>query len=153
MTRLEARPAIRRERLHESITEQQISDLVDRFYAAIRSNQRLGPVFRHHVDGWDVHLDKMKAFWRSVLLKSGEYKGRPVPVHQRIDGIGTEDFEEWLRLFSTVAFEVFQADAAVVANDAARRIATSLWLSRSTDPFASTPSWSRPQPLPRAGTA
>ncbi len=150
MTRLEARPAIDRQRVHATITEQQISELVDRFYAAVRTNERLGPIFQHHIAGWDAHFDRMKAFWRSVLLKTGEYKGKPVPVHLRIDGIGTEDFEEWLRLFSIIATDVFQRDAAVLVNDAARRIATSLWLSRTNDPFASPPSWSHAESTPAA---
>ena len=148
MTSLEARPAIMRERVNALITERQISDLVDRFCAAVRANERLGPIFQRHIDGWDVHFDRMKAFWRSVLLNTGEYKGKPVPVHLRIDGIGTEEFEEWLRLFSVIASEVFQPDAAVLVNDAARRIATSLWLSRTDDPFASPPSWPQAESAP-----
>ncbi|MGI9402824.1 MAG: group III truncated hemoglobin [Rhizobiaceae bacterium] len=125
------------------ISEKQISDLVDRFYELVRGNELLGPIFQRHIDeNWERHLDKMKTFWRSVLLKTGEYKGKPVPVHLKIDGIGTREFEEWLSLFAATASKIFEPDAAELVIQAGNRIATSLWLSRSSDPFASPPDWS-----------
>ncbi|MEP1209297.1 MAG: group III truncated hemoglobin [Rhizobiaceae bacterium] len=148
MTDLHARPFLKRESVHPSITVEQISDLVDRFYEQVQLNPKLAPLFAENISGnWQDHLDKMKGFWRSVLLKTGEYKGRPVPVHLKIENIDSADFEEWLQLFSSVSAQVFSDEAAAIINQAARRIATSLWLSRSSDPFASPPHWSRnPQP-------
>lgn len=144
MPDIEARPAVNRESVHPSITAEQISTLVDLFYGEVRSNQSLAPLFADNMSSdWDVHLNKMKSFWRSVLLKTGEYKGRPVPVHLQINPIVSQDFEEWLRLFSGVCSKVFSEEAAPVVNEAARRIATSLWLSRSNDPFASPPNWAQ----------
>ncbi len=145
MSSFEARPAVKRESMHPSITAEQISQLVDQFYALVQSNPRLAPLFARNLSGdWDPHLEKMKGFWRSVLLKSGEYKGRPVPVHLQITDIQSEDFEEWLRLFSSICENVFTSEAADVVTQAAQRIATSLWLSRTSDPFASPPAWSQP---------
>lgn len=144
MTQFENRPHVERQSVHPSITEDQISDLVDGFYEKVALNERLGPIFQRHVHGdWDEHLVKMKSFWRSVLLRTGEYKGKPVPVHQRIDGVQTQDFEEWLSLFYTTTQHIFSEEAAPLVNEAARRIATSLWLARSNDPFASPPVWPR----------
>ena len=149
MTKFEARPIVKRESLHPSITADQISTLVDQFYDEVRSNSRLAPLFAENLTShWDFHLEKMKGFWRSVLLKTGEYKGRPVPVHLQISKIESDDFEEWLRLFSRVSSQVFTAEASVAVNEAARRIATSLWLSRTSDPFASPPVWSQHLPSP-----
>ena len=146
MTRLEARPRVNRQALHPSITAEQIDRLVDEFYTEVRRNTRLSPIFDANMSGdWDSHLEKMKAFWRSVLLKSGEYKGQPVPVHLKIKEVTSQDFEEWLWLFSATANRVFHGQAAELVIEAARRIATSLWLSRSTDPFASPPAWSKPR--------
>lgn len=125
-----------------SITPTQISDLVDQFYARVFSHPRLGPIFEEHIaDGQTQHLDKMKSFWRSVLLKTGEYKGRPVPVHLKIGGITTVDFQEWLKLFATTSKEIFAPEVAVTVEQAAQRIATSLWLSRTSDPGISPPDW------------
>ncbi|NKB52822.1 MAG: preprotein translocase subunit TatC [Rhizobiaceae bacterium] len=145
MTLIEARPAVKRESMHPSITAEQISQLVEQFYAQVQTNPRLAPLFSQNMSSdWGPHLEKMKGFWRSVLLKSGEYKGRPVPVHLQITDIRSEDFEEWLQLFSSVSERIFTCEAADVVNQAARRIATSLWLSRTSDPFASPPAWSQP---------
>ena len=144
MAEFEARPRVHRKSLHPAITAERISRLVDEFYAQVRDNPRLSPIFAAHISGdWGTHLQKMKSFWRSVLLKSGEYKGRPVPVHLKIVEIETADFEEWLRLFCATSQSIFEAEAAELVNEAATRIATSLWLSRSQDPHAAMPAWSK----------
>lgn len=143
MTRIDHVAPVQRNSLHESITPAQVSRLVDRFYERVLADARLGPIFRRHAGPrWNRHLETMKSFWRSVLLRSGEYKGKPVPVHQRIDGIETGDFERWLALFQDTTAEVFAPAAAPLVNAAAARIATSLWLARNGDPFTSPPTWS-----------
>ena len=150
MSDFQARPAVRKplESIHTSITEEQISDLVEQFYARVLASERLGPIFSGQTSGpWSEHLSKMKSFWRSVLLRNGEYKGKPVPAHQRLEGVTTDDFEEWLGLFSLTCQQVFSHQAASLVEEAARRIATSLWLARANDPFATPPDWSgRPAP-------
>ena len=144
MTEIPARPSsFRRTSLHPTITQEQISALVDQFYSEIREHPRLGPVFNKHIDGhWRPHLAKMKSFWRSVLLRTGEYKGKPVPVHQKLEGIDTADFAEWLALFAKTSGTVFSPEAVPLVNEAAEKIATSLWLSRCEDPMAQPPDWS-----------
>lgn len=130
-------------RVHPTITAAHISDLVDRFYMAIRADETLGPIFESHIgDNWEPHLSKMKMFWRSVLLKSREYSGRPVPAHQKIEGLGTREFEIWLVHFSKTAHQIMHAEAADITIELAERIATSLWLSRFPDPTVSPPDWS-----------
>ncbi len=148
MTNIHSRPGSRKPlaSLHPSITAEQISDLVEQFYESVQANERLGPIFSEQTsDPWGEHLAKMKTFWRSVLLRNGEYKGKPVPVHQRLDGVTTEDFEEWLGLFSKTCYSVFSQQAAPLVEEAERRIATSLWLARTNDPFATPPNWSNRQ--------
>ena len=134
--------SIDRTSLHPSISSAQIDLLVDRFYGLVLRDPRLGPIFEPIICArLDQHLATMKRFWRSVLLRSGEYKGKPVPVHAQIEGIETEDFTRWLTLFEQTAREVLAADAAPLVCAAAERIATSLWLARNQDPFASPPIW------------
>lgn len=116
---------------HPTITTDQISSLVEKFYMAIGDDPRLGPIFtsrnHHH---WQPHLDKMKQFWRSVLLKTGEYKGQPVPVHMQIEELESGDFSRWIGLFEKVSADCFDPAAVEIVNEYARRIARSLWLSR-----------------------
>lgn len=124
------------------ITHEQISQLVDEFYLNIQSDAQLAPIFERIIDGnWEPHLEKMKAFWRSVLLKTGEYKGQPVPKHNQIDGLETEDFLQWLELFSKTTKQIFDEATAMQINETAKRIASSLWLARNKDPFRSPPKW------------
>lgn len=138
-------PGIARAPAHPSITAEQISQLVDRFYLLARADDRLGPIFETRLDGdWAAHLEKMKAFWRSVLLKTGEYKGKPVPAHAQLTEVATQDFRIWLGMFERTVSEVFAEPAQPIVLDAARRIASSLWLAMSSDPFSRPPDWSAP---------
>lgn len=117
--------------LHTSITENQISYLVDRFYIDIAKDARLGPIFLSRNNGeWGEHLAKMKLFWSSVLLKTGKYKGQPVVKHNAIDKLKTSDFERWLVMFEKTAIEAFDKDAVPLVMQIARRIANSLWLAK-----------------------
>ncbi|MFD0915422.1 group III truncated hemoglobin [Pseudahrensia aquimaris] len=151
---ISVRPAVERHSVHPSITAVQISDLVEGFYADILQHPRLAQIFRINVEGeWNSHLDKMKSFWRSVLLRSGEYKGKPVPAHQKIDGLTINDFQQWLSLFEITANQTFAAEAVPPVMEAAKRIASSLWLSRSNDIFAKPPTWSHTKPNSVKGTS
>ena len=51
-----------------AITPAQIDQVVARFYAAIRQDPGLGPVFAAHVTDWPVHEEKIASFWRNAIL-------------------------------------------------------------------------------------
>ncbi len=139
---LDIRPHIERHPVHASITQEQISNLVDFFYGKIRDDERLGPIFNDRIgDAWPVHLNKMKSFWRSILLKTGEYKGRPLPVHFQQKEVVSEDYKIWLSLFRETAREVFEPEAAPLVIEAAERIAKSFWLAIFASPFDQAPEW------------
>ena len=139
---LAARPPRVPEAHFASVTPEQISTLVEEFYGIIRADARLGPIFDRVIgDNWPSHMVRMKAFWRSVLLKTGEYGGRPVPAHMAIPDLKPEDFRLWLGLFEKVAARVMEADAAPHVVAAARRIARSLWMARFATPFDPVPDW------------
>ena len=132
-----------RQPAHASITPEQISELVELFYQRIQVDARLAPIFKKHVPGdWGPHLAIMKGFWRSVLLKTGEYNGRPVPVHVKLGKLDEDDFRAWLGLFRSTVADVFEPEARGVVIEAAERIATSLWLATNGDLLARPPVWS-----------
>ena len=112
------------------ITEVAIEGLVDSFYAKIRMDEELGPVFMRAIPSdWGPHLATMRNFWSSVMLTSGRYKGNPVAVHQRIEGMELRLFDRWLTLFDQTCDELF--DVSVAAAFAPRRAASprkSSWL-------------------------
>jgi hemoglobin len=74
---------------HPTVTEDGIAELVDTFYARIRTDPVLGPVFEGKIapDAWPKHLATMKRFWSSVMLTSGAYSGNPVGVHRGVPGL------------------------------------------------------------------
>jgi hemoglobin len=109
-----------------NITEPMIRQLVDAFYAKVRADAVLGPVFEAKIHDWDEHLAKLSDFWSSIVLMSGRYKGRPMPVHAAIPEISDEHFARWLKLFGETATDVCPPQAAHLFNDRAARIAESL---------------------------
>lgn len=139
---LDVRPKPSRVSAHPSITSDQISRLVDVFYGEIRTHERLGPIFETRIDGdWQPHLDKMKLFWASVLLRTGDYKGKPVPVHMQLTNVESEDFKAWLETFRPVATSIFEPEAALIVIAAAERLAQSLWLSMFGLAATTPPKW------------
>lgn len=112
--------------LPEGITEAMIESLVRTFYAAVRADAVLGPIFARHIDDWDAHIEKLCAFWSSVTLMTGRYKGRPMQAHAAICGLSAAHFERWLGLFRQTAWSHCPPGAARVFEDRALRIAASL---------------------------
>jgi hemoglobin len=112
------------------ITEGNIRRLVDAFYARVRADSVLGPIFERAIPGdWQPHLDKMYAFWSSVMLTSGRYKGNPVVKHLAIPGMTPELFTRWLQLFDAACREMFDDDVHAAFRGKAERIAESLKLA------------------------
>ncbi|HEX6495969.1 MAG TPA: group III truncated hemoglobin [Acidobacteriaceae bacterium] len=97
-----------------AVTEEQIAVLVDTFYARVRQDATLGPVFERVVgDAWEPHLEKMRAFWSSLVLARGRYKGNPMMAHlQLLPRIGAQHFERWLSLWRQTTAELFPQQVA-----------------------------------------
>lgn len=115
--------------LRDAVTEDGIRDLVDLFYARIRSDPELGPIFARAIPGdWGPHLATMRDFWSSLTLASGRYKGNPLAVHRRIEGMEPRLFDRWLVLFAETCDELFTPDLAAAFVDKASRIAESFKL-------------------------
>jgi hemoglobin len=116
---------------YDSVTEDTIKAQVDAFYARVRRDAVLGPVFAEAIadDAWPRHLEKMYAFWSSVMLTSGRYKGDPVSTHLKVTAIEPPMFGNWLDLFEVTAAELFVPGIAEHFACKARRIAESLKLA------------------------
>lgn len=114
----------------DSPSEDAIARLVDDFYARIRADAVLGPVFTRAIPGdWGPHLATMRNFWSSVMTASGRYKGNPVAVHGRVDGIELEMFDRWLTLFEATCRDLFDPPLAIEFQAKAIHIAESLKLA------------------------
>lgn len=109
------------------IDERLIEQLVRGFYARIREDSLLGPIFEARIVDWEPHLQRMCAFWSSVTLASGLYHGQPMRMHLPLP-VDARHFDRWLALFETTARELCSADAADYFMERARLIAQSLEL-------------------------
>jgi len=104
-----------------------IDRLVERFYGKIRQDELLGPIFAERVADWDLHLGRMKQFWRSVLHASGEFAGNPMVKHIAIPGLEERHFAHWLGLFyATLREREPTGEATQLVGARARMIADSL---------------------------
>src|SRR5262245_55133510 len=113
------------------ISEDAIRRLVDRFYAKVRADAQLAPVFGGAIadNDWEPHLAKMRDFWSSVMLTTGRYKGNPVAAHLAVNGMEPRLFTRWLELFGETCAELFDDDVASAFRGKAARIAESLKLA------------------------
>jgi hemoglobin len=123
----------RRERItaeivaHTGIDERMIERLVRSFYAKVREDALLAPIFEARIQDWEPHLRQMCAFWSSVALMSGRYHGNPIAKHMPLP-VDCVHFDRWLALFEQTAREVCPAAAEAHFVERARRIAESLEL-------------------------
>ena len=131
------------------IDEPAIADLVGRFYARVRQDAELGPLFNRAVADWDEHLEKLAAFWSSVMLGTGRYRGNPFQAHLRYgDAMSPALFERWLGLWRETTDECLPPAAAAAMQHRAARIAQSLQLGLFFRPGPSRGAPEAPVPQP-----
>ena len=115
---------------HAIITDDRLAGLVVRFYAKVRRDDQLGTLFNAAVQDWHKHLETLTAFWSSVMLTSGRYKGDPMGAHTKhADKIMLPMFDRWLALWRETTEEEFELSAAQELQAKAERIAKSLKLA------------------------
>jgi hemoglobin len=103
--------------------------VVHAFYGRVRRDPALGPIFARALgEDWRPHLTKLVDFWSSVLLATGRYSGRPMPVHARIAEIDDALFGRWLTLFEATVTDFCTPGQALLFLEKARRIGESLQL-------------------------
>ena len=114
--------------VNAGVSEEMIRTQVHAFYGRVREDAVLGPIFNTAVEDWDEHLDKLCAFWSSVLLMTGRFKGSPMAAHARHAAIRDEHFARWLDLFEATAAELLPPPAAALFVEKSRMIGRSLRL-------------------------
>ena len=107
------------------ITEAMIEQLVHGFYAKVRKDPMIGPVFEARITNWEPHLAQMCAFWSSVALMTGRYHGTPMVKHMPLP-VDAAHFDRWLQLFEETVRELCPLAAEAHFVERARRIAASL---------------------------
>ena len=103
------------------LTEADLERVIPAFYARVRDDAEIGPLFNATIADWPHHLDRLVAFWSSVMLTSGRYKHRAAITPQM--------FDRWLALWSDVTGEMLPPADAQAMQAKAGMIAESLKLS------------------------
>jgi hemoglobin len=121
-------------------TEEEIATLVQRFYARVRRDPQLGPLFNTRIHDWPAHEAKLCEFWSSALRGTRRFRGTPMPVHAALPGLSAELFGHWLQLFDATAATLANTALRERVTDLAHRIADSLWYGyQLANPNADTP--------------
>ncbi len=107
--------------------------LVVSFYAKIRKDAVLGPIFNQIVTDWEPHLELLTDFWETQLFLKRKYFGNPVTAHQEVDDkmrhtITPEHFGLWMNLWFATIDELFEGETAYIAKNRAQKMSTMLYL-------------------------
>ena len=115
---------------NDQIDEAALERLIPRFYDRVRADADIGPLFNAAVHDWPHHLEKLVAFWSSVMLTTGRYKGSPVAEHLKHKAhITPAMFDRWLAIWADTTNELLAPAAAAALQAKAARIAESLQLA------------------------
>lgn len=117
-----------RHRSGTGLSAAMLDTLIAEFYARVRKDDLLGPVFTEIIgDDWDAHLEKIAAFWRYVTRIDRSYDARDfVSAHVKHPQIQASLLPRWLLLFRQTAREVCPQEAADLLIDIAERMAASI---------------------------
>lgn len=111
------------------LNEAALAAVVTSFYARVRQDPLLAPIFNDAIEDWPGHMGKLAAFWSSVMLGTGRYKGQPMAAHLRHAGAITPAmFTRWLSLWTGTTDAMMAQPAATALQEKAARIAESLQL-------------------------
>ncbi len=101
---------------YETITEETIALLMDRFYTKVRADELLGPVFNAAIgttdEFWIPHLAKISRFWATLLLGTKTYVGNPFQKHLDLPPFDLSLFDRWLSLFRESVLTIFSEEPA-----------------------------------------
>jgi len=111
----------------ELCSEQEVTRLVHDFYARVREEPRLAPVFTARVHDWDAHLAQLVDFWSAMLRGTRRFSGAPMPKHMAMDELDRDLFARWLRLSRQPPPEGATPPMQRLADDVATRIADTFW--------------------------
>ncbi len=112
---------------HAFCSEDEVIVLVHRFYARIRQDETLGPIFEHHISDWDAHLATMVDFWSALLRGTRRFRGAPMGKHMALPGLRPALFRRWLELFGQTTAELGNHRLKHTADERAAAIALRFW--------------------------
>ena len=110
-------------------TVQSLTELVHSFYADVRADPLLSPVFEEALrDRWEPHLARMVDFWSTVALGSKRFRGNVFTKHMALQGVTPAHFAAWVKLWGEHTERLFTPEVAHELQTAAHGIARNLFL-------------------------
>ena len=100
--------------------------VVHAFYARVRQDDDLGPVFAAHIHDWPTHEEKITRFWANAILFERSYGGNPMQVHMKAGNVHAAHFPKWLALFDATLRENLPPEPASEWSQLAHRIGRGL---------------------------
>ena len=108
-------------------SEQDVIRLVRDFYARVRQDDCLGPVFDARIHDWDAHQAQLVDFWSAMLRGTRRFNGNPMSRHMAMPELERALFDRWLLLFRQTTAGLGNRPMQQLADDVATRIADTFW--------------------------
>lgn len=120
--------------MREIKDRQDVSVIVRSFYARVREDEALGPIFNSIITDWEEHLEKLTDFWTMQLFGGRPYAGNPIQAHQAVDKesgrqIDAFHFGIWLNLWFATIDADFTGDNADLLKHRARKMQTPIMIA------------------------
>lgn len=118
---------------HDIQNRTDVHVLVTTFYAKIRKDEVLGPIFNNRIHDWNSHLEHLTDFWESSLFFVNKYKGDPLAKHVEVDAavnhvINEHHFGIWLNHWIQTLDELFDGEKVSIAKNRARKMGTFIYI-------------------------
>ena len=108
---------------------QSLRELVESFYADVRRDPQLGPLFERVIGpDWTAHLERIHAFWSTVALGTRSFSGNVFGKHMAIEGVAPALFGRWLTLWQMHTERWLDPVDAATLQHTAQGIARNLFL-------------------------
>ena len=102
--------------LSDTITSENVKQLVASFYGKVRKHEALGPIFNASIgttdELWNAHIEHITSFWTRMLLNEGEFSGQPMKTHAELPSFPKERFSDWLGLWEQTLNEIYTPQTA-----------------------------------------
>ena len=99
-----------------------LSRLLRHFYADVRQDPLIGPIFNAQIKDSKHHLEIIASFWETIIGGPSSYS-RPMPMKHLTLRLREEDFERWLFLWQANCRAQLSSDVAKEMIDLANHIA------------------------------
>jgi hemoglobin len=110
-----------------------ISTLLRHFYADVRQDPLIGPIFAAQIMDWKRHLEIIGKFWETIIGGPQTYGG-PMPMKHLSLRLQEEHFERWLFLWQANCRAQLPGDVAKEMIALANQIADRLRLILGASP-------------------